>query len=306
MKIVYSGMTNSCTLESFFQDEKITKEILDKNICGIKELKKYNMEKTLIRFAFFIEDSIIILQEKTDIFISNILNNTPSKKINSKYWELLVQKINLEFDLLNAKELIDKITEDEETSVKYQIYVNCLKNNIEFSMQRFERYIEVDTSNFRGCTMNINELGEVITDKIQPIFEFNNFNDFFNFLLIEFENKGKKIRKCANCNKYFIPMFRSDTIYCDNISPQDTSKTCKEYGSINTYQENLKTNEAMGLYRKIYMQKQMATKRNPDKPEYLQDFENFKKESKEWKAKVKNEEKTEAEYIQWLKSLRKE
>lgn len=95
---------------------------------------------------------------------------------------------------------------------------------------------------------------------------------------------------------------RSDTLYCDRTSPNDRTKTCKEYGAIKAYQDNLKYNEAMGLYRKIYMQKQMMSKRNPDIKEYRKNFEEYKIQSKQWKKDVKQGKKTEAEYIEWLKA----
>lgn len=41
---------------------------------------------------------------------------------------------------------------------------------------------------------------------------------------------NKHIRKCRNCGAFFIPRNRSDTVYCDRISPQDSSKTCKQVG----------------------------------------------------------------------------
>lgn len=50
---------------------------------------------------------------------------------------------------------------------------------------------------------------------------------FFNYL---FEN-NITINKCKNCGKYFIPANRTDEKYCENISPQNSNKTCKEIGS---------------------------------------------------------------------------
>ena len=116
---------------------------------------------------------------------------------------------------------------------------------------------------------------------------------------------GYTVKKCAVCNKYFVAKNRSDTLYCDRTSPNDKTKTCKEYGAIKAYQDNLKTNEAMGLYRKIYMSKQMLAKRHPEIKEYSDAFEAYKVHSKQWKKDVKEGKKTEADYIEWLKSVKK-
>jgi hypothetical protein len=111
-----------------------------------------------------------------------------------------------------------------------------------------------------------------------------------------------RIKKCAHCGKYFVPLNRSDTIYCDRQSPQDPSKTCKEVGARQTWQRTLKENEAAKLYRNIYMARQMKVKRNPDLDCYKKSFEQYKVESRQWKADVKDGVKTEADYVAWLKS----
>ncbi len=120
----------------------------------------------------------------------------------------------------------------------------------------------------------------------------------------EILNQGYKFKKCENCGLPFIPYLRSDALYCDRISPQDPQKTCKEYGAIKAYQDNLKNNEAMGLYRKIYMAKQMLVKRNPDIQAYQESFEKFKEESKQWKADVRAGKKLDQEYLDWLKLVK--
>ena len=110
------------------------------------------------------------------------------------------------------------------------------------------------------------------------------------------------VKRCAVCNKFFIAYNRSDTLYCDRTAPQDTQKTCKEYGAYAQYQNNIKNNEAAKLYRNIYQQKQMKVRRNPDITEYKSNFEEYKTRSKQWKKDVKEGKKTEAEYIEWLKA----
>ena len=116
---------------------------------------------------------------------------------------------------------------------------------------------------------------------------------------------GMRLKPCANCGRAFIPILRSDAIYCSRISPQDGEKSCKVYGSRKAYTEALKTNESKGLKRKIYMQKQMLAKRNPDIAEYRADFELFKKELKVWRDDLAYNIKTEEEYISWLNARRK-
>jgi len=133
------------------------------------------------------------------------------------------------------------------------------------------------------------------------------FDWFLGCVLLELEemiNQNILIRKCKNCGKYFIPRKRSDAKYCDNPAPQAPDKTCKEYGGRAAWEQTLRENDAAGLYRKIYMARQMAAKRHPDEMEYQEAFEMFKAQSRGWKADVKSGLKTNSEYLAWLEAMK--
>ena len=48
------------------------------------------------------------------------------------------------------------------------------------------------------------------------------------------------IKQCVNCDRYFIPKGRNDTMFCDAPSPQDSEKTCKEIGPLEIRKKKLK------------------------------------------------------------------
>ncbi len=136
------------------------------------------------------------------------------------------------------------------------------------------------------------------------IYEVESLELFTQISLRKILESGLKFKTCQNCDIPFIPYNRSDMVYCDRISPQDNTKTCREYGARQSYKENLSKNKAMGLYRKIYMAKQNLANRHPDILSYLQSFENYKIQAKQWKQDVKEGKKTETEYIEWLKAVK--
>jgi len=112
------------------------------------------------------------------------------------------------------------------------------------------------------------------------------------------------IKRCKNCGKYFIPFSRSDEIYCNDQSPQDPTRTCKEYGSQKLWYERLRSDEVAKLARNIYSSKQMLVRRNPDILGYQKMFEYFKEERKKWERQIKSGEKSKEEYISWLNEMR--
>lgn len=107
-------------------------------------------------------------------------------------------------------------------------------------------------------------------------------------------------RRCANCGKMFIPRSRSDEIYCDNPSPKNPAKTCKQYGKTTGSYENIRSDPVLRMCRNIYVAKQMLVRRNPDIQEYANNFDRFKREHTEWKRKYKSGECNAEEFTNWL------
>lgn len=79
-------------------------------------------------------------------------------------------------------------------------------------------------------------------------YDILNVQDFFNVYLDYFINDSFVLRKCKNCGKYFIPSSRSDTKYCDNVSPQNSSKTCRDIGADLFYKEKRNSNPVTKAY----------------------------------------------------------
>lgn len=133
-----------------------------------------------------------------------------------------------------------------------------------------------------------------------------NINDYMIITFLQLIENNYLILKCKNCNKYFIPYKRTDTYYCDRLSPQDNTKTCKQYGADKAWWIRTKDeNDWYNLYRKIYQSFQVKAKRNPNDPQHKKNYDNFRKEANEWKQAVKEGTKTETDFMKWLQEFRK-
>lgn len=75
---------------------------------------------------------------------------------------------------------------------------------------------------------------------------------------------GTKFVKCKNCGNYFVPVGRSDSVYCGYPSPQDETKECREVGANATRARKMKNDTLTQEYRRLYMRLKMAIKRHPD------------------------------------------
>jgi hypothetical protein len=140
---------------------------------------------------------------------------------------------------------------------------------------------------------------------ITSVYTCDSIDDVCMASLYHLLKLGLVIKKCNNCGKYFIPLRRSDAIYCDRISPHNPSKTCKDDGSQRTFEEKLKMDAAEKLRRSVYQVMQMRVRRNPDVEIYKENFEKWKSDVAKWKTGIKRGHKTSEDFIQWLNDSKK-
>lgn len=136
-------------------------------------------------------------------------------------------------------------------------------------------------------------------------YEISNMDDYMTASFLQLIENNYLILKCENCGKYFIAYNRTNTLYCDRPSPQNSSKNCKQYGKERRWLERTKDeNDWYSLYRKIYQTFQKKAIRNPEHKESNQAFDNFRIEANKWKQAVKEGKKTEDEFMYWLREFR--
>lgn len=132
---------------------------------------------------------------------------------------------------------------------------------------------------------------------------FHHISDMILFFLNEMVKRNCKVKMCPNCGRYFVPQNRSDEIYCKNISPQDSDKTCQEYAKYINYLTKSRTDEATKLYKQIYNAKANRFKRSGNRV-IKSDLDAFREKAKQWRNDIKNGTALEADYILWLKAVK--
>jgi len=86
--------------------------------------------------------------------------------------------------------------------------------------------------------------------------------------------KNKPVKKCANCERYFIPKTRNDEIYCDRVVRK--GKTCKQVG----WYDNLDKDEARFAYRKTYQKMNKFKNLNKDDVNHVADYNEWVEQAK--------------------------
>ena len=79
--------------------------------------------------------------------------------------------------------------------------------------------------------------------------------------------RGKVVKICANCGRYFIPQKRIDAIYCPKPSPQDSGRSCREIGPQVRRMKKLNCDPLEKEHHNIRTRWNMAAKRARDSGE---------------------------------------
>lgn len=112
-----------------------------------------------------------------------------------------------------------------------------------------------------------------------------------------------KFVKCKNCGHYFVPVGRSDSVYCGYPSPQDETKDCRDIGAQATRAKKMKNDTVTQEYRRLYMRIKMAIKRHPEDKELKTQLEILTEGMKERRKQVKCGETSPDDILEWLATL---
>lgn len=301
-------------INEFNNKEKILHEY-ENSISQLKSLINYqkNINESNIIISKLNND-LIYLKKRKNTYLK-ITKDLP-KYINTVF-SIILNKIELYKNMIkicyldNSNTFFNNIS--ELTPIKKYAYYTTfqLKNNdffknlpscnITFS---FEFLSQGLNKNLKALIKNDPKsvITELLKKDIYPIYEYNckTLEQFLQVSFFTCLTKNLNIKLCENCKKYFIAYQRSDEKYCNRISPQNKNKTCKQYANSENWKNNLNKNEELKLYRRIYMSKQMQTRRNPNDLVLKEKFELWKKNAQQYRNNYIHGKITKDKFLKWL------
>ena len=93
--------------------------------------------------------------------------------------------------------------------------------------------------------------GRVDTQEVELLHEIKGIEDLFRFEFIKMIEHDIFIKKCKNCERFFIPKRRADTEYCDRIFGE-TGRKCSEVGAMLRYEKKVAGNPILDAHKKAY------------------------------------------------------
>ena len=87
--------------------------------------------------------------------------------------------------------------------------------------------------------------------EIVELYEIDTIKDLLRFEFIKMIEHDIFIKKCKNCERFFIPQRRVDAEYCNRIYG-DTQRRCNEIGAMLRYEKKVAENPVWEAYKKAY------------------------------------------------------
>lgn len=112
-----------------------------------------------------------------------------------------------------------------------------------------------------------------------------------------------KFVKCKNCGNYFVPVGRSDSVYCGYPAPQDKTKECRDVGANATRARKMKNDVLTQEYRRLYMRLKMAIKRHPDDEQLQELFSELTNGMKEKRSQLQKNLISTDGILEWLSAF---
>lgn len=303
------GDTGYFTIDTITNTQPLCSELISFLNCDFD-----NFDECFMWFTKFFTSYIIYIGEKTinKFEINKFYSFSKVKNLFKEYYEkikkdskhgqeLLSKFVDYIFNINNIKEI-----NDFSTKIRFYIYYNSHFKELDrfinnhFSMPQGFSFRTI--SDIKGNTEKdlIKFFKSAPSYEVEPDYSSSNENIYgilyvtlFQFVL----NNKYLIKKCKNCGKYFItdnPRIN----YCNNLFKG--KQTCRDIGNQIAQRIKQENEIVYGKYRKIYAKKAMLVKRNPDIEVYKIDYENWKKEAKEFMDAIRSETKTYVEFDKWL------
>lgn len=268
--------------ENIYELKKMAPPSKSFTIDSIFEQMKLNQE-TKVKNIISFQDLVI---RELNIFINSIL-------LFSLNLDILLGKITLEPDNITSLKALHELNNGNNF---YKC--NCISKFALF----YNNNLYIDDTIDKSIKIQKIPISNL---KVIELYQFTNIIELLNLSLVRIIDNNITIKKCKNCENYFIPQNRTDEIYCDRISPQNSNKTCKEYGAKKTYRDEIKSTPIKYEHNKTSQFFRMRinranTNNTKDKEMYQKKFNTYKENYQKKKEQYQSGKLKEKDFVEWI------
>ena len=142
--------------------------------------------------------------------------------------------------------------------------------------------------------------GRVATKEVEQLYGITRIDDLFRFEFIKMIEHDIFIKKCKNCERFFIPRRRVDAEYCDRIFG-DSNRKCSEIGAMLRYEKKVAEDPILVAYSKAYKRFNSRTRA---KKMTQTEFLNWSEQARKLRDQCMAGELSFDEFVAWLEQGR--
>jgi len=142
--------------------------------------------------------------------------------------------------------------------------------------------------------------GRTTPSEIAELYEINTLEDLFRFEFIKMIERDIFVKKCKNCERFFIPRGRADAEYCHRIFG-DTNRKCSEVGAMIRYEKKVVENPILEAHKKAYRRLNSRTR---NKKMSQTEFMKWSEEASKKRDVCLAGELPFEEFVEWLEQGR--
>ena len=140
------------------------------------------------------------------------------------------------------------------------------------------------------------DIDPIETSEYVYLTKFNTLDDMMRYELLNMILHNVRYRHCKHCGELFLPIGRSDSVYCYRVKPGQT-QSCKKIGANLVAAEKRKNNPALQEYRSVYDRMYKLRSENSLSRD---DFDNWNEQARIKRDACTNGKLTLKKYIEWL------
>mgnify|MGYP001851321755 CR=1 FL=1 len=284
---VFSDMKNNIDDSNSI---KILDDIIDTNNILIEYMKTQNIKTFTLDY---LKSYVLELRQ-----IKKLVDNYFCEPSNQLYDDFTGIKKLFLFEVIESP-IVDFLFPISKVEPKIKINNNYI-NLFDFEGKYLYKSMSNDKEKNNNMLVNYLSQNDI---KLFTTYRVCTIKELLTISFIEILKSQLVIKKCKNCGKYFIPESRTDEKYCNNPSPQNPNKTCKEYGAKKTYRDEIKSQPVKSEHNKtsqFYRMRINRAKNEKEKSLYEKKFNTYKEQYKNKKEQYKQGKLKEADFIEWI------
>lgn len=86
---------------------------------------------------------------------------------------------------------------------------------------------------------------------LHAMFHLESVDDVIRYEIIQMLRSNIVCRRCRNCNLFFVPTGRIDSVYCSYV-PEGETRTCKEFGASRLRNQKVSQDPVLLAYKQAY------------------------------------------------------